>query len=261
MTGGRLLRGIVRALFLVALPLALLTTTVRFAFSEEHVYQYSIDYYDVPSVTHISHADLIAATEDIRAYFQNSDDYLRTQVHDQSGSLVPLFNSKEVLHMHDVKSLVRKVYGLETIAICLVAAYVAGVFLWAREEGIEALARRTLLTCLVTVGLIVAFGVVAATGSFDALFIRFHELSFGNNFWQLDPARDHLVQMFPEGFWQDATLLIAGLTVLEALLIGGVSFLYLRHRPAASPIPATEPAADASEPSEQLPLVSSGERT
>ncbi|MHB8576920.1 MAG: lipoprotein intramolecular transacylase Lit, partial [Dehalococcoidia bacterium] len=117
-------RRLARVIFYVALPLALLTTSVRFAFSEERLYEYSIDHYDVTSVTNISHADLIAATQDIRAYFSNTEDYLRTLVHDQSGRVVPLFNPREVLHMRDVKDLVRKFYGLEDFALCYVAAYV-----------------------------------------------------------------------------------------------------------------------------------------
>ncbi len=234
LSGGRWAHRLACAVFYVALPVLLMTTNVRFAFSEERVYQYSIDYYNVPSVTHISHADLIAATQDIRAYFDNNADYLRTQVHDQSGNVVPLFSNKEVQHMHDVKGLVRRVYALEIISLIAVAAYVTGVYLWGREEALSELARRALKVSAVTVGAVVLFGLIAATGSFDTLFVRFHELSFGNNFWQLDPSRDHLVQMFPEGFWLDATLLIAGLTVLEAAILGGVSFLYLRRHPAAS---------------------------
>jgi len=117
-----------------------------------------------------------------------------------------------------------------------------------------------LQTCLVTVVLIVAFGVLAATGSFDSLFLRFHELSFGNNYWQLDPARDHLVQMFPEGFWQDATLLIAGMTVLESLIIGAASFVFLRRHahPAIAAVPPAEKPEAEIDHTPDLPLVSSG---
>jgi integral membrane protein (TIGR01906 family) len=234
----RFVRVVALGLFYVALPLALIATNVRVAFSDEHVYKYSIDHYDVPAVTQISRSDLIAATEDIRAYFTNNQDYLRTQIHDSTGAVVPLFNPREVLHMHDVKHLVHLVYGAGTVALLYLLAYVVCVYLWAREDSIAALARRLLQACAGTVVLLVIFGAASATGGFDALFTRFHELSFGNNFWQLDPARDHLVQMFPEGFWLDATMLIAALTVLELALIGSASFLYLRRR--RSPQPAAE---------------------
>ncbi len=228
-SGGRWLHRVACAVFYVALPLLLVLTNVRFAFSEERVYKYSIDFYDVPSVTHIPRADLIAATQDIRAYFDNNDDYLRTRVHDESGNVVPLFSAKEVQHMHDVKALVLHVYALETAALVAVAAYIVGVYLWGREERLTALAGRVLKASAATVALIAAFGLLAATGGFDALFIRFHELSFSNNFWQLDPARDHLVQMFPDGFWLASTALIGGLTILECAVLGGISFLYLRR--------------------------------
>jgi integral membrane protein (TIGR01906 family) len=237
---GRALYWVARALFYIAIPLALVTTNVRFAFNEERVYQYSIDHYEVPATTGFARADLIAATQDVRAYFNNSADYLRTRVHDPTGAVVPLFNTKEVLHMRDVKALVHGVYDAEAFALCVIAAYVVGVCLWSRAISIRTLARQALKGAVATVVLLVVFGIAGATG-FDSLFIRFHEIAFSNSNWLLDPARDHLVQMFPEGFWLDVTMLIAGLTILEALLLGGGAWLYLRRHPEPAPA-ATEPA-------------------
>ncbi|MCH7809375.1 MAG: hypothetical protein IH863_02215, partial [Chloroflexi bacterium] len=39
--------------------------------------------------------------------------------------------------------------------------------------------------------------------------------------------RDHLIQMFPEAFWQRATIAVGGAIVLEASLIAAVAGLYL----------------------------------
>jgi integral membrane protein (TIGR01906 family) len=75
------------------------------------------------------------------------------------------------------------------------------------------------------------FGAVAAIG-FDSLFIKFHELSFANDFWQLDPRTDYLVRIFPENFWFDATLWVAIRAIIGALLIlvAGSSYLvYQRY--------------------------------
>lgn len=244
---GWISRPLARALFYVALPLALVLTNVRFAFSEQRVYQYSIDTYDVAGTTHIPHADLIAATQDIRAYFNNDEQYLRTRVHDPAGNVVPLFNAKEVSHMHDVKQVVRVVYGLELLAVGVLAAYVVGVALWAHEESLVTLARQTLRGVIATMVALLAFGGVTAAGGFDSAFIWFHRRVFNNNDWQLDPLRDHLVQMFPEPFWQDATLLIGGLTLLEALLLGGGAYLYLRRHRQPRETAATTADASASE--------------
>ena len=50
----------------------------------------------------------------------------------------------------------------------------------------------------------------------------FHLIAFDNDLWKLNPARDHLIQMFPEAFWQDVSIWVglaslAGMGVLSAL--------------------------------------------
>ena len=63
---------------------------------------------------------------------------------------------------------------------------------------------------------LVAMGVAI---SFDKLFLLFHLISFRNDLWMLDPTQDYLIAMFPQGFFFTATILIASLTLLEAILI------------------------------------------
>lgn len=226
----RWVRTAARTLFYIALPLLIICTSVRVLFSEQRLYTYAIDHYQAAAVTGIAEPDLLAATRDIRAYFTNDEGYLRTRVHDQAGNVAPLFTMRETLHMHDVKEVVRFLYALQALSLCVVAAYVVGVVLWAREESIAALARRTVRAVVATILLLVVFGLTAAAGGFDNLFIQFHELVFHNNYWQLDPTRDHLVQMFPEGFWLDATVLLCLLIAAASLLIGGGAWLYLRRQ-------------------------------
>jgi len=61
--------------------------------------------------------------------------------------------------------------------------------------------------------------VAVAASNFDAFFTRFHELSFANNFWLLDPSKDYLIMLFPGGFWQDASIFIAFLIGIIAAII------------------------------------------
>ena len=44
-------------------------------------------------------------------------------------------------------------------------------------------------------------------------------ISFTNDLWQLDPSRDYLIAIFPEGFFFDATMWIAGLTIAQAVIL------------------------------------------
>jgi integral membrane protein (TIGR01906 family) len=70
---------------------------------------------------------------------------------------------------------------------------------------------------------------LAVAAAFRWLFYLFHVISFRNSLWQLDPRTDNLLRMFPEGFWFDATMMIAVATVAEALLLTGASWLALRY--------------------------------
>jgi hypothetical protein len=45
----------------------------------------------------------------------------------------------------------------------------------------------------------------------------------------LDPRRDYLLMLFPQGFWLDVTLRIAALTAVQAVLLGLVGLLLQRR--------------------------------
>src|SRR5207245_10241376 len=105
--------------------------------------------------------------------------------------------------------------GARTLAVLLVV--------FSRPRG---LAVASLGGALLTGGVLALAGVAFATG-FDSAWTQFHVLAFSNDFWALDPSRDHLIQMFPEAFWRDITTLIGAVTMLEALLIAGPATVYL----------------------------------
>jgi len=62
---------------------------------------------------------------------------------------------------------------------------------------------------------------------FDQLFWQFHLISFANELWMLDPTKDYLIMLFPQGFWYDATLFCALSTAGLAIILGGVAGGYL----------------------------------
>jgi integral membrane protein (TIGR01906 family) len=66
---------------------------------------------------------------------------------------------------------------------------------------------------------------------FGDAFVQFHLVAFSNDLWILDPTRDHLLMLFPEGFWFDATMRIAGLTALEAAALAVLGAAVMRWAP------------------------------
>ena len=71
---------------------------------------------------------------------------------------------------------------------------------------------------MLTISLTGMIGLFSLLG-FDRLFLYFHLVSFSNDLWILDPSRDYLIAMFPQGFFFDATMLIAGLVVIQGLIL------------------------------------------
>tara|TARA_B100000686_G_scaffold162100_1_gene169679 strand:- start:975 stop:1217 length:243 start_codon:yes stop_codon:yes gene_type:complete len=73
----------------------------------------------------------------------------------------------------------------------------------------------------------VLVGILMVVG-FQRIFILFHLVSFDNDLWILDPRRDFLIMMFPTGFFFDATMLIALMTVVEGIVLWLVAPRILR---------------------------------
>ncbi|HEX5368859.1 MAG TPA: TIGR01906 family membrane protein [Dehalococcoidia bacterium] len=220
-------------IFILSVPVALVTTTIRFVANEPRVYQYAIDQFNGVAVTGIDRAQLLQASAEIRDYFKNDQETLTIHVQ-EDGQDALLFNARETAHMKDVKSLLRGMDKAQEFSVIYALSYVAIVVLWAREITPRALAMRLIggsALCLAVLGVVGGF---ALTG-FNSAWLDFHKIAFSNDFYLLNPATDHLIQMFPPAFWENIVFLVGLLIVAEcALLIIG-SFIYLgasRHQAA-----------------------------
>ncbi len=237
-------------LFVVAVPVFFVLSNVRVAAMEPRVYEYSFSQYDAVGRSGIDRVQLDRAAREIVDYFGNDEPLLTTRV-TVNGVDQALFNPREVEHMRDVKALFRSVFRIHEIAFVYVIGYVAAVFLWSRERSMRRLAQQSIAAGVATAGLL-AVGATAVLVGFDELFQQFHLLSFSNDFWQLNPRTDHLIQMFPQGFWFDVTLGVGVLAIVEGALlalVGSGYLLWLNHgagRSEASPPAVTAEAESAS---------------
>lgn len=225
-------------IFVVALPVALLSTNIRLLANAPFVYDYAFDRFDAEDSTGLSRADLDSTAAELRRYFNNGE---KTFYHTvtEGGLPGPVFNARETRHMEDVKRLFSYVNLVQEISVVYVLGYVIGFFIWAREGNVRQLAIQSLAGLALGALLVAGVGVVAAFG-FEPVFDRFHEVVFTNDFWQLNPRTDHLIQMFPEGFWRDMTIVLGAMCAIESLLIGALAGVYLlgsrrerRHLPAS----------------------------
>lgn len=219
------IRGLATLLFIIAIPMALVGTNVRYLANEGRVYEYAFDEYDGPARTGIARAELVRASAELREYFNNDADLFFTRVN-MGDREVPLFNDREISHLKDVKQLFGWVFTAHEVAFVYILSYVAAVFIWAREKLLRALAIQSLVGCLLTVGFIVFLAVFALSG-FERAFEHFHLIAFTNDLWKLDPRTDRLIQMFPEEFWFDVTVLTGLLTVAEAALFSLLAMVHI----------------------------------
>jgi len=127
----------------------------------------------------------------------------------------PLFNERELSHMHDVKQVVQAVLWIG-YAIWLLGL---GLGLWACfggwwQEFLRGLRRGGWLT----LGLVGTLGLFAGV-SFGQFFTVFHELFFSGGSW-LFLYTDTLIRLFPLPFWEHAFLFAGVLDVLGGLALG-----------------------------------------
>ena len=144
----------------------------------------------------------------------------------KDGEPLKLFNEKEVAHLKDVKGLIWLDYWVLLGTLIYALGYASVSLLWRRKKYWRRLAWGVIGGGGITLALMLALGLCTLLG-FDQLFWQFHLISFTNELWQLDPTKDYLLMLFPQGFWYDATVFCAGITAGLAIILGLVAGGYL----------------------------------
>jgi integral membrane protein (TIGR01906 family) len=214
----KIIRTITQWVFILCLPALLLTASVSGAMNCRWLYRFDFNKYDISHVTGLALVELEKAAEGLIRYFNSNEEYISLTV-TKDGKPFTLFNEREVAHLKDVKGLFRLVYKVLLGTGIYALIYVGVALFWWRD-------RRRLAWGMVGGGGLTLALMIAL--DFDQFFLQFHLLSFANDFWQLNPATDYLLMMFPQGFWFYATLFCALGTAAGALILGGLGWWQLR---------------------------------
>ena len=203
----------------------LLTASIAWSVNSAWLYEYGFTKYNISQQTGLAPSELDKAASGLIQYFNSGDENINLKVV-KDGKSFELFNQREVVHLRDVKNLFWLDYRVLLGTTIYVLSF-AVIYLF-RRKGRRRLARSFVTGCGLSLAIILALG-LGAIINFDQLFLQFHLLSFANDFWQLNPTKDYLIMLFPQGFWYDSTLFCALATVVGALVLGGVSVWYLRY--------------------------------
>ena len=220
------IQAIAGSLAILALLVFLLISNVRIAFNSVGLYAYGFDKYHVSENTGIERPELVKAAAGLIEYFNSDQEPVHIQVK-QGNQQIELFTGREAQHLADVKELLNRVYLWQELAAVYLVGFGLLCYLWWRRQWSRRLAGWLLWGSGAVLGVLVVMGIASAI-NFDAVFTQFHLISFVNDLWQL-PFDSYLIRMFPEGFWFDSVMLVAGATAVEAIIIGGLSFFWLRR--------------------------------
>ena len=206
------------ALALLVLPIAL---AVRYASTSESWWERGFERYDAVSRTGLTAAEVDRVGAETRDYLSNDDELLNVSVNG-----TPFYSEREVLHMVDVKRLMARVYDAGWAALGFIIAF-AAFTLWRSQHALRRLARSVLSASGIVALAFVVLAIFGLSG-FDAAFRSFHQVFFTNDLWQLS-SQDSLIQLFPQRFFFDTTVLIAAAILIPLTALSGLSWFVLRR--------------------------------
>jgi integral membrane protein (TIGR01906 family) len=214
------------AVVVVAVPVVLVASSLNALFFDPDFYLQGQLRWAVGRTTEYTADQLRPVNRGIVEFFSWPSLPLPSALQD-AGARRDVFNDREVGHMNDVRDIVRFVGRLQNLFLTLAVAAALGRFITRGGSAWRWTAGRLVGGAALTIGGVVLFGALTMV-DFEQLFLTFHEMSFSNDLWQLDPRTDNLIRFFPFEFWYDATVTVALRTVLSALVVGGAALIARR---------------------------------
>ncbi|NLL62428.1 MAG: TIGR01906 family membrane protein [Candidatus Atribacteria bacterium] len=221
-----ILRTIPWLVFIISIPLLLISSTVFLEMNYLPFYEYAYQKYHISEVTEFSDEQLMGITRHLVQFFNDKIASPQLMLENQ-GKPMYLFHDYEIRHLQDVKMLFR--YSFYVALVMLV--YGVGYLLFTRMSGGKKrwnyFWRGVRNGNILTLVLLISLG-IAIIVAFHNIFIKFHYLVFGDpqsSPWMLNPLTDYLVMIYPLSFWQDAIIFGIGVIAVVALLMSFISII------------------------------------
>jgi integral membrane protein (TIGR01906 family) len=208
---------IAKWLFILCLPILLLSASLAWALNSHWLYNYGFEKYSLPQHPELAEFDLEGIGDQIISYFNSSEEPLSIIVI-IDGQPTQLFTPEETIHFRDVKGLVWLDYWILGGTLVYVLAYAAVSLFWRKKRYWPRLAWGLVIGGSITLGLMLALGLGTLLG-FDRLFWNFHLVFFSNEYWL---SGGNMTLLFTEEFFYDAALFCALGTAGMAVILGGV---------------------------------------
>ena len=203
-------------IFILCVPFFLITSNIRWVANDLRLYQNGFEKYDVSRDTGLSDEELVNITKGLINYFNSGaiDDTM------------DIFSEEEMIHLRDVRGLIQLCYIMQWATFGYMILFITAGFIYKRKQFLN------LFNKVIAAGSILSVLVIAVTGiaaliDFNWLFIAFHRSFFSNDLWI---SAGYLPRIYTEGFFFDTAKFIAVATLLESILLGGTSGVFILRR-------------------------------
>lgn len=220
----RILGTVAKWLFILCLPLLLLTASIGWAVNSHWLYNYGFQKYSVIQTPSLAEFDLEEVANGLIGYFNSDEEYISLIVV-KDGESFELFTPEEIIHFKDVKGLIWIDYWALLGTLIYISVYAGGCLFWQRRKYWRRLAWGTVGGSGITLALTLTLGLLGALFDFGPLFYQFHLLFFSNEYWS---AEGYMLLLFRERFFFDTALFCGGIIIGLAVILGVVSGIYLK---------------------------------
>lgn len=224
-----LLARVIGFVMALALSVAALASILDALGTSAPLMQAQMERFAPPSYTGLPADEYPGMAQMITGYLAGDIPEFQYTLLNERGLETQLFQAHERQHMADCRGL----FALDRTVLLVSAAALAVLALAAFLLHDR---RRTAAGFFIgTMVVVSAVAVVAALAvtDFDSLFILFHQLSFSNELWLLNPATDLLIRLMPTAFFMDYAAKLAigwGLALLAMAVVSALVWRAGKHK-------------------------------
>lgn len=203
---------------IISLPAAMISSEVAVMAGSSDLYKWGFDKYMISARTGIDRVNLNKAGDAMAGYLTGILETPQVDV-EIGGKIRLLYNQKEIIHLADVRGII---LFFQILLLASVITLITTCVALYKMRGLVKMLNTVILGDLITLGGTVLL-VIWALVDFDSLFYLFHIASFNNNLWLLDPSKDYLIRLFPQGFFNDAAILLVGSIIIVSVIVFAVA--------------------------------------
>jgi integral membrane protein (TIGR01906 family) len=173
---------VVRILFFLLIPLIVFLASLRMSAFDEEIYS-----------TQFAGEKFYQENPEAKSLAFGILHYIKTGQSMDS----PYFNENELVHLKDVREIIRLCF-----IVLMASAVILGlcILILLVKKDINELLASVQAGGISSLVIVFVLGVVSVI-SFDALFVKLHEVMFNNNLWLMNPRTDIVINLFPQGLF------------------------------------------------------------